>query len=285
MTARTFTPRADGQIIQAAHVNAVQDGVAALSVVTAKGDLIVGDEAGVEARLAVGLDGLTLVANSLAASGLAYESPRPHYHERLMQLLANAGVNTLTNLGFTAAPTATGAATNVDDASGPFVNYASGAVSGNVGGLNSAATVCRGDWLPRFVTRVKLPATITTARFWAGLFSAAPTASATPAGHLAGFRYDTVADGTAFWRCCTDDNGAAPTVTVTTVAVTAGAVYMFRIVFGPTTVWFYINNVLVAAHTTDLPSMTTMLSWYATVTTLSAAARSMAVSRIGLSHV
>jgi hypothetical protein len=210
---------------------------------------------------------------------------RVNFNEREMEVLTNMGVNTLTTVGFTAAPTVTGTPTNVDDADGPLNNYQSGAVSGNVGGLNSAAAVCRRDWLPKFICRAKMPASLATARNWIGLFSGSPMASATPAVHLAGFRYDTVADGTAFWRCVTDDASGTPTVTVTTVAVAINTAYVFRMVLSATDVKFYINGTLVATHTTHLPTATTALFWYAAVATLAASAQNIKFSRCAVKHV
>jgi hypothetical protein len=203
---------------------------------------------------------------------------------RLMEVLANPGAATLTTVGFAAAPTASGTASSADGASGPFVRYTSAATSGSVAGLNSAAAVCRRDWLVDIAARIAVGATITSVRYWVGLFSASPTGSATPAAHLAAFRYDTGADTTAFWRCCTDDGGAAPTVTVTNVAVTASTAYDLRIRFKSGSVEFYVNGVEVAEHTTDLPAASTMLSWYTTVTTLTAAARTVDVSRVMVAH-
>lgn len=285
MTARAFTAKEDGvDINHASHINALQTAVTALSVITVDGDLITGDSTGVETRLGKGSDNKVLGVDSSVSPAIGWYTPRPLLSERQMQVLTNAGATTLTTLGFTAAPTASGTPTNVDDADGPLINYQSGAVSGNVGGLNSAATVCRRDWQPTFFARIKTPATITLNRFWIGLFSGAPTASATPAVHLAGFRYDTTADGTAFWRLATDDSGGAPTLTTTTVAVAADTVYDMAIRLISSGVKFWINNTYLGQHTTDLPTSTTMLSWYVTVTTLTGAARNIKISRVALVH-
>jgi hypothetical protein len=222
--------------------------------------------------MAADINELQVAAEEMAVAG------------RRMQVLANPGAATLTTVGFAAAPTATGTASNADDVDGPFVLYTSAATSGSVGGLNSAAAVCRRDWKADFAARIKLPATITSVRYWIGLFSGSPTGSATPAIHLAAFRYDTGADGSAFWRCCTDDAGAAPTVTATSVAVTASTVYECRIRLKAASVEFWLNGAEVAEHTTDLPAGSTSLSWYATVTTLTAAARAIAISRVQIAH-
>lgn len=288
MTARTFPTRADDEIIAASHMNAVQAGVTALSVITTKGDLVVGDAAGVETRQAVGANGRVLTADSAQAAGIVWEAPRPLLAERQMQVLANMGAATLTTSGFAAAPTVTGTPASADDADGPWQDYVSGGVSGNTGGLNSAAAVCRRDWDPVFVARIKTGSIITNLRYWVGLFSGSPVASGAPALHLAGFRYDappsSPLDATAFWRCATDDGGAAPTVTTTTVAIATSTLYLMAIKLGGGSVEFFVNGTRVASHTTDLPGLTTSLSYYATVTTLSAATRNVKVSRLGLTH-
>lgn len=200
---------------------------------------------------------------------------------RLMQVVANPGAATLTTDGFAAAPTATGTASAADGSDGPFVRYTSGAVSGNVAGLNSAATVARRDWQPGMAARIRTGASIAAVRYWVGLFVSAPTASDNPATNLAAFRYSTAADGTAFWRCCTNSGGdAILNVTATTVAVTASTAYDLALRLFSDRVEFWINGTKVATHTTDLPGSGLNLSWYVTVTTLEAVAKAIDISRV-----
>lgn len=252
---------------------------------SAKGDLAVNTGSAL-AALSVGLDGQTLIADSTATNGITYTTASTLYAQREMQVLANPGAATLTTVGFAAAPTVTGTPTSSDDANGPMNLYTSGSVSGNVAGLNSAATVCRRDWSPEFVVRMETGAAITNVRLWFGLFSTVPTGSATGnTGHLAAFRYDTGVDGTAFWRTATDSGTNSPTVTTTAQSIATGTAYRLRMKLQASQVLFYINDVLVATHTTTLPTATTMLSYYATVTTLTTAAATFKASRLALAHI
>jgi hypothetical protein len=207
--------------------------------------------------------------------------------QRSMQVLVNPGAATVTTVGFAAAPTLTATASNADDADGPYLNHATSGTSGNPSGVVSAFTVCRRDWFPCYTTAIKLDsANVTTSRLWIGLFSASPDASATPAIHLAAFRYDTTADGTAFWRCCTDNASGAPTVATTTVAITANTRYVMRIDCNasPVEVRFYINNILVATNVLKLPTATTLLGYGNRITTLANSARNLKWSRIAITH-
>jgi hypothetical protein len=101
---------------------------------------------------------------------------------------------------------------------------------------------------------------------------------------MAAFRYDTGADGTAFWRCVTHDNSGSPTVTTTTMPIAAGTLYRLRIVcqagFG--NVKFYINDTLVATHTTHLPDTTQALSWLSKITNLNSTSKGFRFYRMAL---
>lgn len=202
---------------------------------------------------------------------------------RLMQVLANANAATLTTTGFAAAPTVTGTATNATSAAGPFVRYTSGTTSGSIAGLNSASGVVRRDWSPVFLARITTGATLTAIRHWIGLFSANPGSSDNPVIHLAAFRYSSAVDSTLFWRTCTDDaTGIA--VTTTTSPIATSTAYDLAIWMDATSVKFYVDNNLVATHTTKLPTASTLLSWYTIVTTLTSAARVIDIGRVQVVH-
>lgn len=283
MTLRTYTTKVDGSTVFASHVNQVQTDLTSLSVISAKGSLCAGGTAGAETEVVVGLDGQALYADSTQATGLAWGAGSDLYANREMQALANAGAATLTTVGFTAAPTVTGTQTSTDDADGPWNNFASGAVSGNVGGLNSAATVAQRNWNPEFVAYIKLPATITSCRYWIGLFSGAPTGADTNASvHAAGFRFSTGAGDTT-WQCVTCDGSTQSTVD-STVAATASTAYRLRVRLQASQVLFYVNDVLRRTATVNLPAVATMLSWYATVTTTASQADNLKISRVALIH-
>jgi hypothetical protein len=136
-----------------------------------------------------------------------------------------------------------------------------------------------------------MPATITSYRLWVGLFSGSVHTSSDPAVHGAGFRYDTGADGTAFWRTWSNDGTSTGTVTTTSASVVASTAYRLRIHVQDSTysgleqVRFWVNDVLVATHTTNLPLTGFTLIPHVRLTTLTAAARGIAWGRIALSHV
>jgi hypothetical protein len=127
---------------------------------------------------------------------------------------------------------------------------------------------------------------IQNCRIWVGMGSASITGSATPTAHMAAFRYDTAADGTAFWRCVSNSGGAGThEVSTTSVAVTSNTRYRFRIVCTTTTIKFYINDALVATHSTSVPSGSTGMAWFCSVTNLLAGtARKIRFGRAACRH-
>lgn len=153
-----------------------------------------------------------------------------------------------------------GGTTSQSDSDGRWNVY-----QGNSGALSKGRWIMgnysctRRDWKPIFETLVKTYSDLTNSRIWAGLFSATPFGSATPSIHLAAFRYDTGADGTAFWRCVTDNGSGSPTVTTTSIAIAVSTKYSLRIECGASDIKFYINDVLAATHTTTLPTSTQLL--------------------------
>lgn len=123
-------------------------------------------------------------------------------------------------------------------------------------------TISRLDWKPIFEATIKTYSDITSSRIFCGLFSATPFGSATPSVHYVAFRYDTGADGTAKWRCVSDNASGSPTVTDSGVTIAASTRYSLRIeVVSTSSVKFYIDDVLVATHTTTLPTSTQSLGF------------------------
>jgi hypothetical protein len=163
---------------------------------------------------------------------------------------------------------------NLEDATGVYADYSTAAAAGSDAYIFSGS-LTRRDYEPSFVATFKTGTAITDVRHWIGLFSAFSFGSATPAIHYAAFRYDTGADGTAFWRCVTDSGTGAPTVTTTGVAVATNTRYRFAISMTSTSVYFYINNLLVATHTATLPGAATNLQMESGVRALGAAVRSL----------
>lgn len=210
-------------------------------------------------------------------------------HRRSMTVAAPGGGTTLVTTG-TAAPTV--ATTNVtaaadDTADGAGVSYTTTAASGVDTGVISAFGVVQSRWAPLFYTRITTDASaITSTRLWAGLTSAelAALAADPTTQHVAAFRYDTGLDGTEFWRTVTT-GGTASTVTTTTVAIAAATSYELLVEGNSagTAYRFFVNGVLAATHTTNLPTTTTALGYLVRLRTLAASARALRLGRLALS--
>jgi hypothetical protein len=181
-----------------------------------------------------------------------------------------------------AAPSTIGTATNVHVTDGAqWLNYASGIVANDEGGLASLFSMTRFDRRPIFDSAIRTGGVITVSRIWCGLFSADPMASATPAVHLMAFRRDTSA-GDANWQAVTDNGSGTPTVTNTGITVAIDQSNRFSIVVDSAgaNVRFYIDEVLVATHTTTLPGATTNLGYVHKIRTLEAVAKSIRFSKL-----
>jgi hypothetical protein len=211
--------------------------------------------------------------------------------KRFCQWMSNNAATTVTNsTGFNLGASTGGTITNADANDGLWLNFATAASTNAVAHLsfNSGGPIYKRQWLPDLVQRVKTGGDVTNVRYWIGFFSGASgDLSATPTStDYAGFRYDTSTDGTAFWRCVSDDNSspASATTTTTTVAVAIDTPYHFRVDMDASAVRFSINNALVATHATNIPTLTTGLMCRTGLTALAASARSFRISRVALWH-
>ena len=163
------------------------------------------------------------------------------------------------------------------------MNYASAASLNAYAGIEWTAgysTFTQPRCRPRAIFRIQTPATITSARWFVGLGSARLGPAAVLNGEVACFRYDTGADGTAFWRVVTNTASGAGTVTTTTVAFAASTTYLLEIDYSGAAPKFYIDNVLVATHTTTIPLVDSNLGLSVICYTLSTGARSIAVNYV-----
>lgn len=196
----------------------------------------------------------------------------------------------------TAAPTV--ATTNItaaadDTAAGPGVSWTTTAASAVDAGILSAFGILQARWSPYLYSKITTDASaITSTRLAVGLTSADLAADAGPAttgaytaAQGAWFRYATDVDGTAFFRTVTA-NGTTATITTTTAAIAANTAYELRIEVDSAnaTVRFYINvagsaQVLVATHTTNLPSSAAALGTIARLRTLTTSARALRLIR------
>jgi hypothetical protein len=227
-----------------------------------------------------GADALTLMADTGKRRSL--EAPTTHT-DRLMEQMVNPGAATITTVGFGAAPTLTGTAASADDADNPWNSLTTSAVANNAVGWESPYTICRRDWGAETVILLKTGATITSVRYWAGVASADLEGASSPAAHIAAFRYDTGADGTVFWRTVTKD-GTTINALATTTAIAANTMYTLRIQMQAAAVRFYINDILVNTHTTNLPTATQLMGWQVKATTLTTAARVILWGRTAMTH-
>lgn len=205
--------------------------------------------------------------------------------EPIRQIVKDPGAATATALGL-AAPTLTATAASADDTDGMFLGHTTTAVANNPSGMITAFTQTRRDHSPFLSLRMKTGASITSSRIWAGLFNQSPDLSTGTTGdHFAAFRRDTVA-GDSNWVAVTNDGGATPTTTDTGKSVAVDTAYDMRIeCIGTTAVAFYINDDLVATHTTDLPGSATLLGIGVRITTLTTATKVIKWSYARLKHL
>lgn len=204
--------------------------------------------------------------------------------------VAAATISTVGSPAYTL-DTSSGSQTSADGSVSPaaaLVTLTTGTTSGNTAGVLPANyTQLKPAWQPMWWARIITdPTAITSLRYWFGLFSADPSGSATPSSHILAFRYDTGADGTAFWRVVTN-NATTATVAVTTVAIAAATQYDLRIVGNnPNNSYvFIINGVIAATATATLPTFSQNMAPALRATALSAAGRAFSFSRMELTHI
>ena len=204
---------------------------------------------------------------------------------RFLQLVASPGNTALTNLGFKALPTVTGtpiASTQF----GATVSYVGvGTIGATAGFIATTFDEYRREWESTQTIQLQLHSDVTSQRHWHGMVSADLSAVATPTTqHVAAFSYDTTRDGTAFWRTVTCD-GTTATITATSVAIVISTEYYLRIVLGPSSVEFWIDNVLVNTHTTNLPGSATGMGHECHMTMLANSGRIWHFAKIGVRQI
>jgi hypothetical protein len=183
------------------------------------------------------------------------------------------------------APTVTASATtNTDNATGPQIQLTTSNVSGNVALIElGVGAFVRGDWNWDFEVIAAAGGTITSVRYWIGLFSSAPSGSDDPSGVTgAGFHFNPASS--ANWRAWSNDGSSTGAFTDTNVVVATTSTTRFRLRSDATNIQFYINDVLVATHSSQHPSASLYHEPSAYCTTLSAATRSIRVGRFSVAH-
>jgi hypothetical protein len=183
------------------------------------------------------------------------------FYRRSSQVLVDPKGTTVTNIGLLAAPTLTGTLANVDDADGPWLKHTSGTNANDPAGPISAAfTYFMTAWDPQFIATIITPTlsdSIGNTRVWVGFTETNIDTSNDPTTSVAAFLYS----GGANWSAYTNDNGVGGTTTDTGVAFVDGTKYTMRIECYNDAVDFYINNILVATNTTNLPASFRYLGW------------------------
>lgn len=184
-----------------------------------------------------------------------------------------------TLLQLLSAITATGSTSNHQDAPDAYINYNSAASGGaNAGWSESAVGMIQYTRAPVFETWIKTGGNVSDPRYWVGLFSGDPRASADPAGlHLAGFRYEPGTDTN--WQACTKDG---TTLSTTNTGVTVAINTKHRMVIdmrSGSSILFYIDDVLVATKASNLPGATTNLFRYIGLQNTAANARAFRIQQ------
>jgi len=196
----------------------------------------------------------------------------------------NGGTALDINDGSPSGLSAVGTASFGSGGAGKFVIQTSAGGGSNRAELNSTATLFQfrwneGEWATRFLLAPS--GTVSDIRTFVGLFLSDPAdpASSTPAIDYAMFRYATDVDGTAFWRCASDNSSGTPEVTTTSVAIATNTLYRLRIRWnsGATEFKFFIDDVLVATHSTKVPGNSTLTRYFIGIKELAAAAKSFGV--------
>lgn len=184
--------------------------------------------------------------------------------------------------GFPSSPvlTATGGFSNADASTGHFLSLLTSAGSGNIASVVAGANSgVRPDWTPKLSIAIRSPLTITSMRYWAGLFSGSPASSATPVLDMAAFRFDTGAGDVNFMACVNDNSGGITSVD-TGVLFNDNTAYDLGVQLDGTQAVFLVNAKEVARIATNLPTATTLLDYGIYLTNLTTSARQLRWGRI-----
>lgn len=175
----------------------------------------------------------------------------------------NPGQTTASTVGLIA-PTLTATVASNDQTNGAYVRHTSASTANTPSGLISANfTVTRRDHDPDFYALIRTGTAIDSLVYHIGLTSAAFDSARIPNRYEIKFRYFHTVDGTT-WQAITNNNsGGSQTVTNTGVTVSINTNYSMRIIcsMADNNVKFYINDALVATHTTQLPTSTQTLGY------------------------
>ena len=247
------------------------------SPLTTKGDLLTYSTIAV--RKAVGNFEQSFIADSVESTGNRWNNkywfPNPYRRWSVQTAPNQTGISAPSVDG---APLGlmvndSGSATS-RETDGSYIPYTATTTLADSAGIFPSESTIQRRWgiIEWWVIKTgALSTDIENARIWIGSGSAALSGSDEPVLHYMAFRYSTSIDSTAFWACVTDGATGTPETTTTTVAITADTRYLMRIDASATdNVRFYINDVLVATHTTNLPTSSTNQRPAFSITNLSA---------------
>jgi hypothetical protein len=204
------------------------------------------------------------------------------WEKRVAQILTVPGTTTARAIGFASAGTFDGTLTALETDSKGHLLVHTGAASTNsdagVTGPSYAET--RALWTPDFSMLVRPGASLANQVLWVGLVDSSVDGVTNPAAHqLAAFCYRSATD--ANWKTVTSDGTTAEIHDGPAIA--AGTSYRLRVALCPDGAWrFWVNGVLAASHTVNLPASATGLGPVARVRTLENVAKSIAWGRLAL---
>lgn len=174
-----------------------------------------------------------------------------------------------------------GAWANGDDADGPWITLTTNAaIDAANAAIGNNTNSLRAEWNPDITVIVKA-VSVTDCRLWVGWAQGTILSGDDPAQAVAAFRYATDVDTGQTWRAYTNDGAGGGTVTNTSVAIATAAPQKLRVALTPTAATFSIDNVIVATHTTNLPTIN--FSAHAEVLARTAAAKTLKVARFAAS--
>ena len=224
--------------------------------------------------------------------------------KREMQAFKNAGAATITSLGFVAAPTLTATAAS-DETDRPWLKHTTAATANTSTGIvTSTFTQFNMSWDPEFEIAVKVDGSQGINRHaFVGFVSASVDGTAgntigistPPAIKYVGFYFyitSSSGPGTDEWSfnpVNATGAGGAGSETATNAdwwytMADGGQAHVLKCAVrkGGTEIWFWINNRLVAIHTTDIP--TGAMGFAARATTRQATATSIWWSNLTIKH-
>lgn len=251
------------------------------SPLTTKGDIA--GFSNTDTRIPVGSNDFPLIADSTEALGVRWADRfwvRSPFRKRLLLYPARtSGTSALVTSGHTGTASASSTTAVYTDSSGLYLQQTTATtVDTNTAIYWGNEDATQLQLSPMIYIKIKTGSNSTDLESVRSLFGLVNNSNSnvilgsdTPAISFACFRYSTSADGTAFWRCVTDNASGTPQATTTTVAVTTNTAYEFLIdATTASTVRFWINGAVVATHTSVLPASTTEFSFFCGCRNLSA---------------